>query len=106
VLRAGAGWRTGLVGRATLGTGRESHAGYAIETNEPVIIPDLRTETRFRPPPLLRDHGVVSGLSVLIRDEGAPYGVLGAYTTARKRFTTDHVRREAAKFVDELRRSV
>jgi DNA-binding NarL/FixJ family response regulator len=35
---------------------------------------------------------VVSGLSVLIRDEGAPYGVLGAYTTARRRFTTDHVR--------------
>jgi hypothetical protein len=51
LLRAGIGWRQGLVGRATLGSGLESHAGYALERNEPVIIADLRTEKRFRPPP-------------------------------------------------------
>jgi DNA-binding CsgD family transcriptional regulator len=91
LLRAGVGWRSGLVGRATLGAGRESHAGYAIETNRPLVIGDLRTETRFRPPALLRDHGVISGLSVLIQGDGAPYGVLGAYTATRRRFTDEHV---------------
>lgn len=89
LLRAGSGWKSGLVGRATLGSGLESHAGFALERNEPVIIADLRTETRFRPPPLLRDHGMVSGVSVLIRGDGVPFGVLGAYTTARRDFTGD-----------------
>jgi DNA-binding CsgD family transcriptional regulator len=91
LLRAGVGWRAGLVGRATLGSGLESHAGYALERNEPVIITDLRTEKRFRPPPLLRDHGMVSGVSVLIRGDGVPYGVLGAYTAVRRNFTSDDV---------------
>ena len=36
-----------------------------------------RAETRFTPPPLLADHGVVSGLTVVIGSPQAPYGVLG-----------------------------
>ena len=91
LLRAGVGWRPGLVGRATLGAGRESHAGYAIETNQPVVIRDLAKETRFHPPALLREHGAKSGLSVLISGDGVPFGVLGAYTVRRRQFTADHV---------------
>lgn len=91
LLRAGMGWPPGLIGRATLGAGRESHAGYAIETNRPVVIRDLPSETRFRPPQLLSDHGVLSGLSVLILGDGTPFGVLGAYTRSRRTFTDDHV---------------
>jgi len=91
LLRAGVGWPPGLIGRATLGAGRESHAGYAIETKRPVVIRDLSSETRFRPPQLLREHDVQSGLSVLIHGDGTPFGVLGAYTRAKRRFTDDHV---------------
>jgi len=91
LLRAGVGWPPGFVGRATLGTGRESHAGYAIETNHPVVIRDLAKEKRFRPPALLREHGVRSGLSVLIRRNGSHFGVLGAYTARRRLFTADHL---------------
>lgn len=91
LLRAGVGWPPGIIGRATLGAGRESHAGYAIETNQPVVIRDLPSETRFRPPHLLREHNVLSGLSVVIQGEGTPFGVLGAYTRARRVFTDDHV---------------
>jgi GAF domain-containing protein len=91
LLRAAFGFPRGLIGRATLGAGRESHAGYAVETGQPVVIANLRTEARFRPPPLLRDHRVTSGLSVLIQGDGVPFGVLGAYTAARRRFTNDHV---------------
>jgi DNA-binding CsgD family transcriptional regulator len=91
LLRAGVGWPPGSVGRATLGAGRESHAGYAIETNHPVVIRDLAKETRFRPPALLLEHGVKSGLSVLIRRNGSHFGVLGAYTVRRRLFTADHL---------------
>lgn len=92
LLRGGVGWKPGLIGRATIGAGLESHAGYALERNEPVTFPDLRRETRFRPPPLLRDHGLRSGVSVLIRGDSVPFGVLGAYASSRREFTPDDVR--------------
>lgn len=64
LLRAGVGWKDGCVGLATVGAGRDSQAGYTLLSSEPVIVQDLRTETRFSGPPLLHDHGVVSGMSV------------------------------------------
>jgi len=92
LLRAGVGWSEGLVGHATVGTERDSQAGYTLLSREPVIVEDLRTETRFSGPRLLRDHQVVSGLSVIIHGQGRPFGVLGAHTRAQRHFTKDDVR--------------
>ena len=91
-LRAGVGWKDGLVGRATVPADTQSQAGYTLASREPVIVEDLRRETRFTGPPLLHDHGVVSGLSVIIQGHDRPYGVLGAHTTRRRAFTNDDVR--------------
>ena len=91
LLRAGVGWREGLVGQATVGAAADSQAGYTLLSNEPVIVEDLRAETRFRGPALLLDHGVVSGLSVVIRGRERPFGVLGAHTTERRTFTKEDV---------------
>jgi PAS domain S-box-containing protein len=88
-MRAGVGWKQGLVGRATVPSGPESQAGYTLLAKEPVLVEDLRSETRFRGPPLLFDHGVVSGASVTIGSEARPFGVLGAHTVVRRTFTTD-----------------
>jgi PAS domain S-box-containing protein len=90
-LCAGAGWRDGLVGRATLDAGRGSHGGYTLASGAPVIVDDLRTERRFIAPPLLQEHGVISGLSCIIHGPGRPFGVLGAYTRQRRTFTEDDV---------------
>jgi signal transduction histidine kinase len=93
-LRAGVGWTAGRVGAATEGAGTDSPSGYALLSNEPVIIDDLRTETRFKAPPLLVEHGVVSGMSAIIRaasrDDRA-YGVLGTHTRRRRSFTRDDI---------------
>ena len=89
LLRAGVGWKEGLVGQATVGTG-ESKAGYILLSKEPVIVEDLQTETRFSGP-LLHDHGVVSGMSVIITGQDQPFGVLGAHTTSRRRFIQDDI---------------
>ena len=89
LLRAGVGWKDGSVGHATVGAGADSQAGYTLLSNEPVTVDDLRTETRFSGPPLLRNHGVVSGMSVIIPGADRPFGVLGAHTTRRRTFTTD-----------------
>jgi len=92
LLRAGVGWREGLVGHATVDTGRESQAGYTLLCTEPVVVDDLAAETRFRPPPLLRDHSVASGMSCRITGPGGrPFGVLGAHTTRPRRFTPEEV---------------
>jgi len=87
LLRAGVGWREGLIGTAHESTGRHSQAGYALASGAPVIVTDLKSETRFEGPALLRDHGVNCGVSVPIAGrDGRAYGVLGAHTARRRRF--------------------
>jgi PAS domain S-box-containing protein len=88
LLRAGVGWKDGLVGHATV-PDVGSQASYTLQANAPVIVDDLPRETRFRGPDLLLEHGVVSGLSVVIFGRERPFGVLGAHTAQRRRFTAD-----------------
>ena len=91
-LRAGVGWQDGLVGQAKVDTGLNSQAGYTLISEAPIVVEDLRTETRFSGPPLLRDHGVISGMSCVIPGpEGRPWGVLGTHSTAKRAFTADDV---------------
>lgn len=80
VLRSGIGWAEGLVGHATVGIDRESQAGFTLMASDPVIVRDLQTETRFSGPTLLHDHGVRSGISVVIPGaETRPFGVFGIH---------------------------
>jgi PAS domain S-box-containing protein len=91
LLRAGTGWRAGLVGHATMSASQESMAGYTLLSAEPVITEDLGSETRFRGSRLLAEHGAVSGLSVIIQGRTHPWGALGAHTSRRHRFTGDDI---------------
>lgn len=91
LLRTGIGWRAGLVGRLTVSADTKSQVGYTLLSSEPVIVTDLRTETRFSGPPYLDEHGIVSGMSVIIDGEAWPFGVLGVHTTKRRSFTKDDV---------------
>jgi two-component sensor histidine kinase len=87
LLRAGIGWKPGLIGTAHESTGRHSQAGYVLASGGPVTVIDLKSETRFNSPALLHDHGVTSGVSVPIAGrDGRAYGVLGAHTVKRRRF--------------------
>jgi PAS domain S-box-containing protein len=90
LLRVGVGFEEGLVGRARVDAGPDSQAGYALLRNEPVLVEDLRTEGRFRGHRLLHEHGVVSGMTVIINPGGGqPFGILGAHTRERRKFTED-----------------
>jgi PAS domain S-box-containing protein len=91
LLLAGVGWKEGYAGRATVSADLVSQAGYTLASNEPVIVADLRTETRFSGPALLHEHNVVSGMSVIIQGREQPFGVLGAHTTRFRQFTQDDV---------------
>jgi DNA-binding NarL/FixJ family response regulator len=89
LLRAGVGWKEGLVNQTTLGVGLDSQVGYTLVSRESVIVEDLREEKRFSGPPLLHEHGVVSGMSVVIHGQDKSFGVLGAHTDSRRAFTED-----------------
>ncbi|GJL68610.1 MAG: hypothetical protein NPIRA06_12450 [Nitrospirales bacterium] len=92
LLRAGVGWKEGLVGHAVVGTERNSQAGYTLISQKPVVVEDLSRENRFSGPSLLIDHQVVSGMSCIIRDqEGNPHGVLGVHTSSRREFQEKEV---------------
>ncbi len=88
LLRAGVGWKDGLVGRAMV---MNAQAGYTLMAHEPVVMENLPAETRFLVPTLLADHGVISGVSLPIEVHGHAWGVLGAYTRQRRRFTPDDI---------------
>ena len=88
-LRAGVGWRPGIVGKATMAMDEHSQSGYVLQAHGPVIVEDLPTDPRFAAPPLLLEHGVVSGMSVLVGPRDRPLGVLGAHTTQHRTFTQD-----------------
>ncbi|MHB1260911.1 MAG: sensor histidine kinase [Thermoplasmatota archaeon] len=89
ILRAGVGWNKGVVGQATIPAEGGSQAGYALQAHGPVIVEDLATEIRFSPPPLFVEHGIVSGLSVLVGPRETPLGVLGAHSRKPRRFVQD-----------------
>ncbi len=91
LLRAGVGWKDGCVERTTVSASEHTQAGYTLRSNAPVIAEDLQSEPRFRGSGLLRDHGVVSGLSVIIEGRDGPYGVLGAHTAHRRSFSENDI---------------
>lgn len=86
-LTAGIGWAPDAVGHARVGPGDESQAGHTLKTGGPVLVRDLARERRFRGPELLREHGAVSGASVVIGVSPHPLGVLGAHDRRARAFT-------------------
>lgn len=92
LLAAGVGWKEGLIGKARVGVGLESQAGYTLSVEGPVVVSDLQAETRFNGPPLLHDHGVRGGMSVTIAGTTSrPFGVIGVHDTRLREFDEGQV---------------
>ncbi|GAA6615770.1 response regulator [Scytonema sp. NUACC26] len=90
VLRAGVGWNQEII-RQEIITLENSGAGYTLQVQQPVIVEDLRTETRFSGSFLLQEHGIISGVSVPITKRNGFYGVIGAYASKKQTFTQDDI---------------
>jgi diguanylate cyclase (GGDEF)-like protein/PAS domain S-box-containing protein len=109
LLKAGVGWQKGMVGNVTVSASHKSQAGYTLELGKPVVVVDLPLETRFSGSPLLHNHRVISGLSVIIpgikttrridwQDDSSltnsdtpVWGVLGAHSTKPRSFNQDDI---------------
>ncbi len=90
-LRAGVGWKDGCVEKATLPVAPKTECGFALIAGEPLVVDDFQTEPRFQASSLVRDHGVVSGVTVAVAGHGQAFGTLGAYTARRREFNEDEV---------------
>jgi two-component sensor histidine kinase len=86
LVRAGVGWKPGIVGVATIGDDLASPAGFALRTGLPVISNHLESEERFRTPELLVQHGVRRAMNVILQGEGKPFGVLEVDSRSEQEF--------------------
>ncbi|WP_246844300.1 EAL domain-containing protein, partial [Hydrocoleum sp. CS-953] len=104
LLCGGVGWEKNLIGKATVSAGAKSHAGYTLLANQSVIVKDLFVETRFPGSPLLHNHRIVSGATVIIphleiiesqnsncHHPQKAWGVLGVHTQQYREFTQDDI---------------
>jgi signal transduction histidine kinase/CheY-like chemotaxis protein/HAMP domain-containing protein len=91
LLRAGVGWNKGIVGLAIIDADPRLQAGFTLQSGEPVVIFDLRKETRFSSDPLLGEHRIVSGVNVAIAARGRTYGVLSVFSSRQRMFNSGDV---------------
>src|SRR4029450_136600 len=91
VMRAGVGWQPGCLNNASVGADLESPSGFALKTGRPVISNHLEHEERFRPPDLLRQHGIRRAINVILQGEGSPYGVLEVDSELEGQFNADDI---------------
>ena len=90
-LQAGVGWKPEYNRQTSLPGNEDSPIAFALKSGEPVVIADLKAETRISTSPFLAEHGVVSGVTVAIPTHDRPYGMLGIYSTHRRKFNSDEV---------------
>ncbi|MGG5886293.1 ATP-binding protein [Falsiroseomonas sp. HC035] len=78
LVRAGIGWPPGVVGEVRVQAHAGSSEGYALDTGDPAMSPDIETEERFTYPEFIRDAGVRALVNVVIlgTENHPPYGIL------------------------------
>jgi signal transduction histidine kinase/CheY-like chemotaxis protein len=88
-VRAGVGWKPGVIGVATITAEEDTSEGHALRTGEPMISPDIATETRFKYPQFLIDNNVRAVANVLIiGGQGKPpFGILQIDSRVPRQFT-------------------
>lgn len=90
MVRSGFGWPAQWVGtRFPADAG--GHAGVTLRAAAPVVMADLRRESPSPDLAFLLDHGVISGISVIIHSRTGPFGLLTAHATEPRTFSRDDV---------------
>ena len=93
LLRAGHGWLFGEVGKLTIRLDQESPIALTVKQQEPVIFYDLNKDNRFKHLKLImKDYGVASGVSVVIKNQTGLWGTLSVHSREKKHFSDDDVK--------------
>lgn len=93
LVRAGVGWKPGVVGHVTLKAESGSLEGLALAEPGAVVSEDTAQESRFSIAPFMLEHGVRSLVNVTVigADSRPPYGVLEVDSRERRSFDADEI---------------
>ncbi|MDB5318157.1 MAG: signal transduction histidine kinase [Rhodospirillales bacterium] len=92
LVRAGVGWKPGIVGKLYLPMDEHSSETFAIKAREPVITHDISKEDRFEVPPFMKDAGVVAFINVpIFLPGGRTYGLLQVDAIEPQEFGYDDI---------------
>lgn len=86
LLRAGLGWSRGAVGRSELRADPDYLADFVLQSREPVLVADLREESRVHAHALFKEHDVLSAASVRLDGYTGRFGILAACAREPHRF--------------------
>lgn len=106
VLRAGVGWRDGLVGALKIPLDSGAPAAIAAARDEPFVYRDLASDAGPEGSSLPVEHGAVSGILTAVRGRRV-LGVLGAHATVPRAFppyATDLLRSIAGVLAQAMER--
>lgn len=93
LVRAGVGWKDGVVGVKTLKADDDTSEGYALKTGEPMISPDIDKETRFEYADFLIENGAKAVANVIIigGKDRPPFGILQVDSRVRREFSEEDI---------------
>jgi two-component sensor histidine kinase len=93
LVRAGVGWKPGVVGQMRLKLNGASSEGHALRNGEPVISTDIANETRFDYAWFLKDNGVQAFINVPIigGKDKPPFGILQVDSRTPREFTEEDI---------------
>jgi signal transduction histidine kinase/ActR/RegA family two-component response regulator len=93
LVRAGVGWKKGIVGKLRIKATDNTSEGHALRTGNPMISPDIALETRFTYPPFLTDNGVQAVANVVIIGglNRPPFGILQVDSREPRNFSEEDI---------------
>jgi PAS domain S-box-containing protein len=92
LVRAGLGWRPGIVGKQRISLHDGSSEAFAIHECKPVVTHDIAKEDRFDFPDFMHEHGTVALVNVPIFLPGLrPYGILEVDAREPREFPDEDV---------------
>jgi PAS domain S-box-containing protein len=93
LVRAGIGWKEGVIGVATIDATDNTSEAYALKTGEPMISPNIDHETRFEYAPFLIDNGAKAVVNVIIigGKDRPPFGVLQVDSRTPREFDEEDI---------------
>ncbi len=92
LMKAGVGWKSGVVGNVRLPMGERSSESYSIEAGKPVITRNVAEETRFDLAEVLTDHGAVALVNTpIFLPGGKAYGLLQVDSREPRNFDEEDI---------------
>ncbi len=92
-VRAGVGWRTPVVGKLRIRLQEDDADRYALAKGEPIVVPCVSEERRFKIADFLREEGVEAFVNVpIVGAEGKPsFGILEVDSRTPRHFHDDDI---------------